>query len=87
MANEIHPRTELMDTARRIAERIASNSPTAVRRAVQMGQGEPAEQAAAIMMEEHRRSAVHSDRIEGGRAFHEGREPNFPDSDFCMSEN
>jgi enoyl-CoA hydratase len=67
------------------AERIASNSPTAVqavKRAVQMGQGEPVEQAIAIMMEEHWRSVVHPDRVEGIRAFTEGREPTFPDPDF-----
>jgi enoyl-CoA hydratase len=67
------------------AERIASNSPTAVqavKRAVLMGESEPIEQAVAIMMESHWRSVVHPDRIEGGRAFVEGREPVFPDPDF-----
>jgi enoyl-CoA hydratase len=85
MVNELHPRTELMAAALRIAERIASNSPTAVqavKRAVQMGQGEPVEQAVAIMMDEHWRSVVHPDRVEGIRAFTEGREPTFPDPDF-----
>ena len=85
MVNEIHPRGELMVAVLRIAEKIASNSPTAVqavKRAVQMGQGEPVEQAAAIMMDEHWRSVVHPDRIEGGRAFVEGREPAFPDPEF-----
>ena len=47
-----------------------------------MGQGEPVEQAAAIMMDEHWRSVVHPDRVEGIRAFTEGREPTFPDPDF-----
>ena len=44
MVNEVHPQTELMDAARRIAEKIASNSPTAVqavKRAVHLGQGQP----------------------------------------------
>jgi enoyl-CoA hydratase len=85
MVNELHPRAELMAAALRIAERIASNSPTAVqavKRAVQMGQGEPVEQAVAIMMDEHWRSVVHPDRVEGIRAFTEGREPTFPDPDF-----
>ena len=83
--NELHPRAELMAAALRIAERIASNSPTAVqavKRAVQMGQREPVEQAVAIMMDEHWRSVVHPDRVEGIRAFTEGREPTFPDPDF-----
>ena len=85
MVNEIHPKAELMGAALRIAETIAMNSPTAVqavKRAVQMGQGEPVEQAAAIMMEQHWRSVVHPDRVEGNRAFHESREPEFRDSDF-----
>lgn len=82
MVNEIYPQAELMDAAHRIAEKIASNSPTAVqavKRAVRMGQGQPIEQAIAIMMEAHWRSAVHPDRIEGIGAFNEGREPTFQD--------
>ncbi|MFZ0091841.1 MAG: enoyl-CoA hydratase-related protein, partial [Solirubrobacteraceae bacterium] len=55
MVNEIYPQNELMTAAaHRIAEKIASNSPTAVqavKRAVHMGQGQPIEQAIAIMME------------------------------------
>src|SRR3954453_12757117 len=50
MVNEVHPRAELMNAARRIAEKIASNSPTAVqavKRAVQLGEGQPMEQAIA----------------------------------------
>jgi len=85
MVNELHPRSELIGAALRIAERIASNSPTAVqavKRAVLMGEGEPIEQAAAIMMEAHWRSVVHPDRVEGIRAFNEGREPVFVDPDF-----
>ena len=85
MVNELHPRDELLDAARRIAEKIASNSPTAVqavKRAVQLGEGQPTEQAVAIMMDMHWRSAVHPDRIEGIGAFNEGREPTFRDSDY-----
>jgi len=85
MVNELYPRAELMDAVLRIAARIASNSPTAVqavKRAVLMGEGEPIEQAAAIMMEAHWRSVVHSDRVEGNRAFTEDREPTFQDPDF-----
>ena len=85
MVNEVHPRSELMSAALSIAEKIANNSPTAVqsvKRAVQNGQGEPVEQAIAIMMDEHWRSVVHPDRVEGIRAFTEGREPVFPDPEF-----
>jgi len=85
MVNELHPADALMSAAMRIAETIAGNSPTAVqavKRAVQLGEGQPTEQAIAIMMDEHWRSAVHPDRIEGIGAFNEGREPSFRDSDF-----
>ena len=85
MVNEVHPQAELMDAARTIAEKIARNSPTAVqavKQAGRLGQGQPTEQAIAIMMEEHWRSAVHPDRIEGIGAFNEGRDPTFQDADF-----
>jgi enoyl-CoA hydratase/carnithine racemase len=85
MVNEIHAPGALMSAAIAIAEKIASNSPTAVqavKRAVQLGEGEPIEQAIAIMMDSHWRSAVHPDRIEGIGAFNDGREPTFQDSDY-----
>jgi enoyl-CoA hydratase/carnithine racemase len=85
MVNEIHAPGTLMDAAHAIAEKIAGNSPTAVqavKRAVQLGEGQPIEQAVAIMMDAHWRSAVHPDRIEGIGAFNEGREPTFDDPDF-----
>jgi enoyl-CoA hydratase len=85
MVNEIHPQSELMAAALRIAEKIASNSPTAVqavKRAVRLGQGQPTEQAISIMMEAHWRSAVHPDRIEGIGAFNDGRDPTFQDPDY-----
>ena len=85
MVNELHAQPELMQAAHRIAEKIASNSPTAVqavKRAVRLGQGQPTEQAIAIMMEAHWRSAVHPDRIEGIGAFNENRDPTFRDPDY-----
>jgi enoyl-CoA hydratase len=85
MVNELHPTSELMHAALRIAEKIASNSPTAVqavKRAVQLSEGQPTEQAIAIMMEAHWRSAVHPDRVEGIGAFNDGRDPTFQDSDY-----
>ena len=85
MVNEVHPRAELMNAALSIAGKIAANSPTAVqavKRSVQNGQGEPVEQAIEIMMDEHWRSVVHSDRVKGITAFTEGREPEYPDPEF-----
>jgi enoyl-CoA hydratase len=85
MVNELCPQGELLEVAHRIAGKIASNSPTAVqavKRAVRMGQGQPIEQAIAIMMEAHWRSAVHPDRVEGIGAFNDDREPTFQDPDF-----
>ena len=85
MVNSLHPRDELMTAALDIAEKIADNSPTAVqavKRAVQNGQGEPVEQAIAIMMDEHWRSVVHTDRVQGILAFTKGEEPEYPDPDF-----
>jgi enoyl-CoA hydratase/carnithine racemase len=85
MVNDIYATDELMPAARRIAQKIAGNSPTAVqavKRAVRMGEGQPIEQAIAIMMEAHWRSAVHPDRVEGIGAFNDNREPNFQDADY-----
>ena len=85
MVNEIHDPDELMSAAQQIADKIAGNSPTAVqsvKRAVHLGEGQPIEQAIAIMMDAHWRSAVHPDRVEGIGAFNDGREPTFDDSDF-----
>jgi enoyl-CoA hydratase len=85
MVNELHPRADLMPAVLRIADAIANNSPTAVqavKQAARTSQGEPIEQAAAIMMEAHWRSVVHPDRVEGIRAFNEDREPTFQDPEF-----
>jgi len=85
MVNEVHPPAELMPAALAIAEKIASNSPTAVqavKRAVHMGEGQPIEQAVAIMMEAHWRSAVHPDRVEGIGAFNDNRDPHFQDPEY-----
>jgi enoyl-CoA hydratase len=85
MVNEVHPRAKLMSAALSIAEKIANNSPTAVqsvKQSVQMGQGETVEQAVAIMMNQHWRSVVHSDRVQGILAFTEDREAEYPDPDF-----
>jgi enoyl-CoA hydratase/carnithine racemase len=85
MVNELHEPDQLMGAAQQIADKIASNSPTAVqavKRAVHLGEGQPIEEAIAIMMDAHWRSAVHPDRVEGIGAFNDDREPTFNDSDF-----
>jgi enoyl-CoA hydratase len=85
MVNELHPQADLLDATLRIAEKIASNSPTAVqavKQAVRLGEGQPVEQAIATMMEAHWRSAVHPDRVEGIGAFNDGRDPTFQDPDY-----
>ncbi|MFD4324655.1 enoyl-CoA hydratase/isomerase family protein [Nocardioides sp. NPDC058538] len=85
MVNELHEPDDLASAALGIAGKIASNSPTAVqavKRAVHLGEGQPIEEAVAIMMDAHWRSAVHPDRVEGIGAFNDGREPTFADSDF-----
>jgi enoyl-CoA hydratase len=85
MVNELHEPADLRDAALRIAATIAGNSPTAVqavKHAVRSGQGEPTEQAIAVMMEAHWRSAVHPDRVEGIGAFNDDRDPVFRDADY-----
>jgi enoyl-CoA hydratase len=85
MVNQVCAPADLMAAAHRIAEKIANNSPTAVqavKRAVHMTDGEPVEQAVAIMMEAHWRSAVHPDRAEGIGAFNDDREPDFRNADY-----
>ena len=85
MVNELHEPDQLMTAAQKIADKIAGNSPTAVqsvKRAVHLGEGQPIEEAIAIMMDAHWRSAVHTDRVEGIGAFNDGRDPTFEDSDF-----
>jgi enoyl-CoA hydratase len=85
MVNEVHPKAELMKTVIAIAEKIAGNSPNAiqaVKRSVQLGYNEPVEQAVSIMMDEHWRSVIHPDRVEGIHAFTEGKEAEYPDPPF-----
>jgi len=85
MVNELHDRSKVLDATLEIATKIAGNSPTAVqavKRAVRLGEGQPVEQAIAIMMEAHWRSAVHPDRGEGIGAFNDGRDPSFLDADY-----
>ena len=85
MVNELHSSSEVLGAALAVAAKIAGNSPTAVqavKRAVRLGEGQPTEQAIAIMMEAHWRSAIHPDRSEGIGAFNDGRDPSFRDADY-----
>lgn len=82
MVNQVTSRADLMRVTVEIAEKIARNSPTAVqsvRYAAKAGQGQPLEQAVAIMDEAHWTAALHPDRLEGGSAWSGRREPNFKD--------
>jgi enoyl-CoA hydratase len=84
LVNEVLPSEKLMEKALEIAGKIARNSPTAVqaaKHAARRSEGEPTEQAIAIMMEAHWNSVVHPDRSEGISSWNERREPNFPDPD------
>src|SRR4051794_36274294 len=88
MVNELHPQDELLDAARSIAAKIASNSPTAVqavKRAVQLGEGQPIEQAIATMMDMHWRSAGPPDRVEGIGAVNENPEPPLRGADYSCA--
>lgn len=53
----------------------------AVKQSAKAGQGQPLEQAIEVMMEGHWTSVLHSDRLEGIKAWNERREPHFPDPD------
>jgi enoyl-CoA hydratase len=84
MVNQVTSQTDLMRVTLEIAEKIARNSPTAVQAAkyaARSGQGQPLEQAIAVMDEAHWVSALHPDRLEGSKAWTERREPKFLDPD------
>jgi E-phenylitaconyl-CoA hydratase len=80
LVNEVTPPDELMPRAREIASRIAQNAPLAVRaakRVVREGVGLPL--ASALELETFVWGSLRDteDRIEGRRAFSEGRSPSF----------
>jgi enoyl-CoA hydratase len=83
LVTSVHPASELLDEAMRLAARIAENSPAAVqqvKRSVRLGLEQPIEQAIEIELECYRRMIDHPDRHEGVRAFNEGRRPVFHDA-------
>jgi enoyl-CoA hydratase len=84
MVNHGVPKAELMPLALRLARKIADNSPTAIeaqKQAMKCDHGQPTEMAIQISQMTNARAAIHADYAEGIRAFLEGREANFKDSD------
>src|SRR3712207_1245031 len=78
-------RSELMETARLIAAKITLHSPAPVppvKRAVRLGARHPLEQAIAVLMDAHWRSAVHPLPIARLGPFVDHRQPTFQDSVF-----
>ena len=85
MVDEVHaPPTRMTggDEDRREDRQHLTDRRTGGKACGSAGRGQPTEQAIAIMMEAHWRSAVHPDRVEGIGAFNDGREPTFRDSDY-----
>ena len=83
LVTSVHPASELLGEAMRLAGRIGDNSPTAVqqvKRSVRLGMGQPIEQAIEIELECYQRMIDHPDRYEGVRAFNERRRPVFEDA-------
>ena len=76
------PAAELMPSTLAIAGAIAANSPNGVkqiRRALRYGQDRPLDAALEAELECYRKTVAHPDRVEGVRAFVEGRPPVFAD--------
>jgi enoyl-CoA hydratase/carnithine racemase len=83
LVNGVWPAAELMPAAMRLAERIAANSPTAVRqakRAARMGLELPLEAGIEAELECYQRLVGHPDQREGVAAFNERRAPEFEDA-------
>jgi enoyl-CoA hydratase/carnithine racemase len=78
----VFPPEELLLSALAIARRIAANSPNGVeqiRRSLRRGQDRPLAEALEAELECYRETVAHPDRVEGVRAFLEGRPPVFAD--------
>ena len=86
MVNELHPsrRAHRRRAAHRREDRqqLPHRGAGGQARRPARDEGQPIEQAIAIMMDAHWRSAVHPDRVEGIGAFNEDRDPTFHDPDF-----
>ena len=83
LVTSVHPASELLAEAMRLAGRIGDNSPTAVqqvKRSVRLGIGHSIEQAIEIELECYQRMVDHPDRYEGVNAFNERRTPVFQDA-------
>jgi enoyl-CoA hydratase len=80
MVNAVFPAEDLLDQALGIAERIAGNAPIAVRqakRAIHHGLQMSLADGLAYEIEAYNRTVATEDRVEGVRAFNEGRKPAF----------
>lgn len=83
LVTSVHPASELISAAMRLAGRIADNSPSAVqqvKRSVRLGVDQPIDQAIEIELDCYRTMVDHPDRYEGVRAFNERRRPVFQDA-------
>jgi enoyl-CoA hydratase/carnithine racemase len=84
MVNHVVPKAQPMPLALQLARKIVHNSPTAIeaqKQAMKYGYGQPTEMAVLISQMTNARAAIHPDYAECIRAFLEGREANFKDSD------
>ena len=82
LVNSLHAADELLPAAIGTAERIAANSPAALRQlreSVAEGLASQLEAALDIELEHYRRLVDHPDRYEGVSAFNERRPPAFAD--------
>ncbi len=82
LVNQVVPRSELMTTARRLAERVCRSAPLAVEAILEMiaatehlGVGEALDHIRSDKMQSYRKALDSADAIEGPRAFAEKRPP------------
>jgi enoyl-CoA hydratase len=82
LVTEVCASGSLLARAEDVAEVVAANSPAAieqVKRALQLGLGEPLDAGIGIELKCYERMLDHRDRFEGVSAFNEGRKPVFVD--------
>ncbi len=85
LVNHVFNKEDLLHETLDIARSISRNSPAAVsqvKRAFQVGAGQPIESALEIELAYYGRLVGSADQIVGVTAFNERRRPEFPDSDW-----